>query len=158
MQREPVACNVASVAPKSAGRSPMPPNWQPWLKNAAFAIGELGERGAANSTANYREHHEVAGTLMTEPERQMRFRKWVRKDSDRITSRQGHLALPIAGGKSDAAAQPLSSEFVTVRKGTPEAAALEAQHGKPIPWGKSGTWTVKATEWPPPDQQEASHG
>jgi len=79
------------------------------------------------------------------------------KDSERRTSRQGNLALPIAGGKSVAAASPLPSEFVTIRKDTPEAAAFEAHRGKPIPWGKSGLWAVKATEWPPPEQ-EASHG
>ena len=144
----PVA-NVASD--KSVGRSPMPPDWQPWPKNAAFAVGELGDRGAANSTANFREHHEVAGTLMTERERQARYRKWVRLDSNRITSRQGNLALPIAGGKSVAAIMAPPSEFVTVRQGTPEAAALEARRGKPIRWGRSGICTVKATEWPPPD-------
>ena len=134
----------------------MPPDWQPWPKNAAFAVGELGERGAANSTANYREHYEAAGTLMTEPERQTGFRKWVRKDSERRTSRQGHLALPIAGGKADAAVAVPPSEFVTIQRGSPEAAAFEAHRGKPIPWGRSGTWAVKATEWPPPEQRSES--
>ncbi len=130
---------------------PMTPDWQPNDTGAKLATAELGDIGAANLTANFRDHFEAAGTLMTARQWQARYRIWVRNERNRVTSRQGNLALPIVGGKSVAAAQPLPSEFVTVRQGTPEAAALEARRGKPIRWGRSGICTVKATEWPPPD-------
>jgi hypothetical protein len=88
---------------------------------------------------------------MTEPERQTRFRKWVRKDSDRITSRQGHLALPIAGGKAVATARPSG---IIIHQFSRQAEAWEKHNGKPFIWGIRSQ-TMVPTEWPPEQRSES---
>jgi hypothetical protein len=122
----------------------LPAGWQPNDEGAQL-VAALGDIGAANCIANFRDHFEASGKLMTAAQWQARFRVWVRNERGRASS--GQSPLPLMRSLDAPHGPP--SEFVTIRQGTPEAAALEAQRGKPIPWGKSGTWAVKATEWPP---------
>ena len=53
----------------------------------------------------------------------------------------------LVGGKVGASSLT-ESKMVTIRMGSPQAAAWEAWRGKPIPWGRSGMWMV-SSEWPP---------
>lgn len=153
MQREPVASVASTIV---CGLMALPPDWQPNETGAKLAVELLGDIGAANSLAKFRARFEDSGRVMRAGDWQGRFKTWVHNERNRPTSPQLPLPLMTAldGSKANAA-----SEFVTIRQGTPEAATLlEARRGKPIPWGRSGTWAVKATEWPPQPEQRSESG
>lgn len=143
-----------SVTPNGAGLLPMAPDWQPSAKNQAFAVAELGEIGAANLTAIFRDHFDDGETVMTARKWQGRFRVWVRRERNRITSRQGHLPLPLAGGKSIA---PARSSGIVIHRLSRQAEAWEKYNGKPFHWGIRSQ-TVVPTEWPPSAEQRRESG
>jgi hypothetical protein len=94
-----------AVSPVSSSSAiPLPPDWQPNEKGAQLAAG-LGDIGATNCIANFRDHFEGSGKARTPAQWQKRFQRWVREDLARASSGQSSLPLmrSIRGTRNDPA-------------------------------------------------------
>jgi hypothetical protein len=158
LKRESSNAFVRGQMPTSAVRMALPTDWQPNSANAEFALAELGDRGAANLTGNFCDHYWAQpNEERTLAQWQATFRKWVRTEHNRVTSRQVNLQLPIACGDKRAA----RASGVVIRQESDEAVAWESYYGKPFLWGIRSQVTVP-TQWPPghprhePDRKEAA--
>jgi hypothetical protein len=149
-----VACKATSVAP---GLMTLPLDWQPNDTGAKLNLKRHGEIAAADCLANFRDHFTTGDgkdERRTATQWQSRFLKWVRNER-RPLAGEAQRSLPLMNAGTPASTSPA---YVIIHRDTPEAATLEAHLGKRIPWGDRGVWQMKASEWPPPDRQEASHG
>jgi hypothetical protein len=87
-----------------AGHVAISPDWQPNEKAAQLARDELGDVGAANCLAKFRDHYESTGAQLTPAGWQAKFRKWVR--SERGFAGGDQRALPLVHRVAEATGPP----------------------------------------------------
>jgi hypothetical protein len=149
---------------KPVAKHTLPPGFQPDQRRAQLARDGLGEIGARNCLAKFRNHHEVSGVVCTAAGWQAKFENWVISDWSFVTPSfatgvsQHELPLVRAVSGSTGRAESPVAAVVIIRRETPQADAWEKHNGKPFLWGIRSQATVP-TEWPPghePARKEAS--
>jgi hypothetical protein len=123
---------------------PLPADWEPNEESKAFAHGQLGEIGAANSTAKFCDHHSTSGHRTTAAGWQSKYRNWVRSER---TFRLSPGSLPLFSTVANSTvprpapvpAVPLTPQQEA--RWAPILAKLTAVHGEAV----ASSWFTGAT-------------
>jgi hypothetical protein len=148
----------------TAAVAPLAADWEPDDLSRKMAIDKLGEIGAANCVAKFRDYHSSSGHNATPAAWETKFRNWVRDErssgspanaptSDNRTpwQRQKDDARAAVRNLRDEVASRLG-DGVWITQDTPQWDAWKRYRGgKSFPPNRAGKY-LAPSEWPPADK------